>query len=125
MSFSLNFEPRSTYLYFSVTGENSVDTVSRYLAQVHDWCLQHDCPNVLIVENLSGPSLRTSNIFELVSQRSTQAARVVGRMAYVDINPAHDPKAMKFAEDVAVNRGVTVRIFASVQEAEAWLESPA
>jgi hypothetical protein len=124
MSYTLHVEPRNTYLYITVTGENSLDTVSHYLAEIHDWCLLHDCPNVLLVENLSGPGLRTSSIYELVSAKSAQAARVVGRMAYVDINPAHDLEEMKFAENVAVNRGITVRVFATVQEAQAWLERP-
>ena len=123
MSYSLNAEPRTNYLYISVTGENSVETISSYLAEVLDWCEQHDCPNVLIVENLSGPSLCTSSIYELVSQKTSRAAKVIDRLAYVDINPVHDPEANKFAEDVAVNRGIFVRIFATVQEAEAWLES--
>jgi len=125
MSYSLQFEPRSTYVYITVTGENSVDSKNGYLAEVHAWCLQHKYPNVLIVENLSGPGLGTYNIFELVSRKSTGASQVLGRLAYVDINPEHDPKAMEFAEDVAVNRGIPVRIFATVREAEMWLESQA
>ena len=124
MSYIMHVEPRSSYLYITVTGENSLDTVSRYLSEIHDWCLQQNCPNVLLVENLSGPVLRTSSIYELISEKSAQSARVVGRMAYVDINPAHDLGEMKFAENVAVNRGISVRVFATVQEAEAWLERP-
>ena len=124
MSYTMHVEPRGTYLYITVTGENSPDTVSHYLSEIHDWCLQHNCPNVLLVENLSGPGLRTSSIYELVSEKSARAARVVGRMAYVDINPAHDLGEMKFAENVAVNRGISVQVFATVQEAEAWLEEP-
>jgi hypothetical protein len=107
-----------------VTGENSLDTVSHYLTEIHEWCLQHKCPDVLLVENLSGPGLRTSSIYELVSGKSALAARVVGRMAFVDINPAHDLGEMKFAENVAVNRGISVRVFPTIQEAEAWLERP-
>ncbi len=125
MSYHLQFEPRSNYVYITVTGENSMDTVSHYLSEVHDWCLQHKCPNVLLVENLSGPGLHTTNIYELVSSKSRQAAQVLGRMAYVDINPEHDQKAMEFAEDVAVNRGVSVRVFASIRLAQEWLESQA
>ena len=67
MSYTLHVEPRSTYLYMTVTGENSSETVNRYLAEIHDWCLQNDCPNILLVENLTGPGLHTSNIYELVA----------------------------------------------------------
>jgi hypothetical protein len=125
MSYNLQFEPRSKYVYVTVTGENSVESVNGYLAEVHAWCRQHKCPNVLIVENLAGPGLGTYSIFELVSRKSAGASQVVGRLAYVDINPEHDPKAMGFAEYVAVNRGIPVRIFATVQEAQNWLESQA
>jgi hypothetical protein len=31
---------------------------------------------------------------------------------------------MKFAEHVALDRGIPVRLFASVAEAERWLENP-
>jgi len=123
MSYSLNVEPRSTYLFISVTGEISVDTVSSYLAEVIEWCQQLKCPNALIVEDLSGPSLRTARIYQLISRLSAQAAKVIGRLAYVDINHAHDQVGLKFAEDVAVNRGVLVQVFTTVKEAEAWLES--
>jgi len=42
-------------------------------------------------------------------------------MAYVGINLAHDQGAMKFAEDVAVIRWISVRVFATVQGAEKCL----
>jgi hypothetical protein len=40
-----------------------------------------------------------------------------------DVNSDHDSSRMKFAETVAVNRGVNVRIFADVREAANWLTS--
>jgi hypothetical protein len=40
-------------------------------------------------------------------------------MAYVDVNAAGT--LMKFAENAAVNRGITVRVFATVADAEKWL----
>jgi hypothetical protein len=44
-------------------------------------------------------------------------------MAYVDINPEHNAKAMQFAEDVAVNRGVSVKVFLTIPAAEQWMAS--
>ena len=123
MSYTLNTESRGAYLYITVTGENSLETVRDYLSEVHEICLRYQCPDVLIVENLSGPSLNTLVIYDLVSRKSAQAAHVIGRMAYVDINPEHNFKAMEFAEDVAVNRGVMVRVFSNIPEAEQWLLS--
>jgi hypothetical protein len=40
-------------------------------------------------------------------------------IAYVDVNA--QGSLMKFAEDVAVNRGLRVRVFGTVADAERWL----
>lgn len=42
-------------------------------------------------------------------------------MAFVDGNPRHDAANMQFAENVAVNRGVNVRVFPDVAAAREWL----
>ena len=42
-------------------------------------------------------------------------------MAYVDVNATGD--LMGFAENVAVNRAIPVRVFASVAAAEEWLRA--
>jgi hypothetical protein len=57
MSYTLNVEPKSSYLYITVTGENSYDNIVRYLSEVRDMCRKYECSNVLVVENLAGPSL--------------------------------------------------------------------
>ncbi len=125
MPYTLNVEQRSNYLYITVTGDNSYDTVRSYLSEVRSKCLQYDFPNVLIAENLAGPSLDIFSIYELVSRNSEQALPVIGKLAIVDINPAHKLEDMEFAENVAVNRGLTVKAFATIQSAEEWLERSA
>jgi hypothetical protein len=40
----------------------------------------------------------------------------------VDTNPEHSAADNRFIEDVAVNRGMNVRAFATVGEAEEWLK---
>ena len=125
MSYTLNVEARAGYLYISVTGDNSLDTVNHYLTEVREACAKHKCFNLLIVENLSGPSLDTLSIYNLVASRSEQAAHIVRRLAYVDINPEHSAKDMEFAEDVAVNRGISVKVCPTIHAAEEWMESNA
>ena len=122
MSYILNFEHRSSYLYISVTGENSSENIIHYLAEVRDLCEQYKCTDVLIVENLGGPSLDQFSIFDIISKVSEQTIKVVKNIAYVDINPAHNKDEMAFAENVAVNRGVNVQIFTTIHAAERWLE---
>ena len=123
MPYVLNVESKSSYLYITVIGENSYDNVALYLSEVRDMCAKYECPNVLIAENLVGPSLNIGRIYDLVSTASTQTSPVVRKIAYVDINPEHIANAMKFAENVAVNRGVFVRVFSTIHAAEEWLVS--
>lgn len=122
MSYIFNFEHRGSYLYITVTGENTPDNVIHYLSEVRDLCEQYEVLDVLIVENLGGPSLDTFSIFDIILKVSEQTTKLVSNIAYVDINPEHNPGEMVFAENVAVNRGINVRIFSSIQVAEQWLE---
>lgn len=117
-------EPRPGYLHISVTGKNTVANVRRILRDVLRACADHGCKRVLIEEHLTGPSLGTVEVFEIVAEGSHAAGSAFEQMAYVDTNPEHDASQLEFIETVAVNRGVKVRVFATVAEAEAWLAAP-
>ena len=120
MSYQLTIEHKSAYLHIVVTGQNTSDTVSRYMAEVMRECAARQCPRVLIEERLEGPRLGTIEVFGMVSKGSQRFQRTLVAMAYVDVNAQGD--TMRFAEDVAVNRGFPVRVFASVAAAEQWLQ---
>ena len=75
----------------------------------------------MLEEYLEGPGLDTIDIFDIISKASIQ--RTIGLIAYVDANQDHGIGTMKFAENVAVNRGVNVRIFSSVSKAQKWIEN--
>ena len=120
-SYILTIEEKPTYLHARVTGTNSVENVLSYLAEVHAACVQQNYSAVLIEENLSGPSVDLTSIYEIVSARSHYTTPQLRRIAYVDMNPEHDAARMKFAETVAVNRSVNVRLFSTLQEAVGWL----
>jgi hypothetical protein len=115
---------RPEYLHVSVTGENTVANVRRILRDVLCACAEHGCARVLLEEHLTGPSLGTVDVFEIVAEGSHAAVSALEQMAYVDTNPEHDASQLEFIETVAVNRGIRVRVFATVAEAEAWLAAP-
>jgi len=121
MSYQLAIDVTPGYLHARVTGENSREAVLGYLADLRQACLAHDRTNVLVEENLRGPSLDMVTIFRVIAGDAAQNAVVGLRIAYVDTNPEHAADRMQFAETVAVNRGIQVRVFASVAEAVAWL----
>ncbi|HET9331241.1 MAG TPA: hypothetical protein VFO23_11990 [Steroidobacteraceae bacterium] len=119
MAFQVRIEARPTYLHFIVTGDNGPDSVAGYMEQVLRECTARQCFRVLIEERLEGPRLGTLQVFGLVTKGSERFRGVLQAMAYVDVNATGD--LMGFAENVAVNRAVPVRVFASVAAAEEWL----
>ena len=119
MAFQVRIEQRPTHLHFIVTGDNSHDSITGYMEQVLRECTARQCFRVLVEERLEGPRLGTMQVFALVSKGSERFRGVLQAMAYVDVNAAGD--LMRFAENVAVNRAIPVRVFASVAAAEEWL----
>lgn len=119
MSYKLTLYRKTTYLHAVVTGRNSKENVRGYLEEVRAECVAHDCFRVLIEERLEGPRLDAMDVFEIAADGSSRIPGMFRAIAYVDVNASGD--MMKFAETVAVNRGVPVRLFANVADAEEWL----
>jgi hypothetical protein len=119
VSYQLSIEPRPAYLHVIVTGQNTGQNVARYMEEVVRECAARNCPRVLIEERLEGPRLGTVEVFGMVSKGSVRFQRALQAMAYVDVNAQGD--VMRFAEDVAVNRGFPVKVFRTVAAAEEWL----
>jgi len=119
MAFQVRIDERPTYLHVTVSGDNSLDSVAGYMEQVLRECTARQCFRVLVEERLEEPRLGTLQVFGLVSKGSERLRGVLQAMAYVDVNATGD--LMGFAENVAVNRAVPVRVFASVAAAADWL----
>jgi hypothetical protein len=120
-SYQLTLDQKPAYWHFRVTGPNTPEVVRAYLADIYYACAQGECTAVLIEENLQGRGLGLFDIFEVVTEGSEKTWPYVRRVAYVDVNPEHSLPDMKFAETVAVNRGVNMHLFNNVTDAEAWL----
>lgn len=118
-SYAVTFDHRSAFLHTVVTGDNTGENVRGYLQDVHRECVAEGYLRVLIEERLDGPRLVATDVFDIAAGGSSSAVGVFQAIAYVDVNASGT--MMKFAETVAVNRGVPVRLFAAVAEAEAWL----
>ncbi len=123
MAHDLRIEHRGAYLHALGEGDNTPDDVRQYLAEVREACVAKGCSRVLIEENLRGPSLKTMDIFAIAAAGGSSAAGAIGMLAYMDVNPDHVAGDMEFAEDVAVNRGLNVRMFSDRREAEEWLSA--
>jgi hypothetical protein len=123
MSYTLNLDFRQSYVHALVTGRNTRQNVLDYMADIARECAARDVRYVLIEERLEGPRLGTMDVFEIASQQGRPLGSGVRGIAYVDVNASGD--LMKFAEDVAVNRGYPVRVFSNVTDAENWLVAKA
>ena len=121
MPYKVTFEQMAGYLHAFITGTNSKQNVMGYLADILNECRTRNCFRVLIEEHLEGPRLDMTDIYEIASQGQGLAPGRRPIIAYVDAN-ATSASNMKFAEDVAVNRGIFVRVFPSVADARRWLE---
>ena len=121
MTYKLTIDQKPGYLHLAVTGRNSSENVVRYMEEVIRECTARRCFRVLIEERLEGPRLGTIEVFGMVSKGSARFQGTLEAMAYVDLNAEGD--VMRFAEDVAVNRGFPVKVFPTVAAAAEWLLS--
>jgi len=118
MSYQIEFEERSAYLFARVTGEDSSDTVLRYMEDILRECEKTGCPRVLIHECLEGPRLSFLELFDLLSEGSRRA---IGKFRAVALVDEKMGDTAEFAEDVAVNRGLPMRVFDDVETASQWI----
>ena len=119
MAYEIQFKTYRNHLHAIVTGQNSADTVARYMHDVLRECGRINCYFVLIEERLEGSRLDSIDIFFVASEGAADALCFFRAIAYVD--EAMDPELSYFAETVAVNRGLPVKVFAAKAQAEDWL----
>jgi hypothetical protein len=119
MTYRLTIREEPSYLHVIVTGANSWENVQSYLAEIMRECMARRAYRVLIEERLEGPRLGTMDVYQIAADGADRAKGLFEAIAYVDVNARGGQ--MKFAETVAVNRGLPVTVFASVDDAREWL----
>ena len=119
--YRLTLTPKGAYMHAYVEGDRTPENALRYFREVHEACMRAGFMRVLLEMNFTGPSLDTGSIFSVIAERSPTGARFQ-RMAYVESSAMPIERA-QFAETVAQNRGVNVRLFPDVESAARWLES--
>jgi hypothetical protein len=120
MAYQLTIEERPAYVYAKATGERTPENALRFLEEAYVACVKSGRSDLLLDMQFTGPSLNTTSIYQVISDRVPDG-RNLRKIAYVDTDV--DPGMPVFAETVAVNRGVNVRLFPSLDAAEKWLLS--
>lgn len=118
MPYQLTIEETPTYVHAKATGERTPANALRFLGEAYA-AVKSGCSALLLEMAFSGPSPQTGSIYDVITQRVPDG-RKLRRIAYVQM--MIDDAAMPyFAETVAVNRGVNVRLFQNVAAAAEWL----
>jgi hypothetical protein len=118
MAYEVTFDRHPQFLRVTVTGENSASSVSRYMQDIVQECGRQDCYRVLIDERLEGPRLGVDDVFVVASEGAMRAMGIFQAIAYVDEKMGD---LSEFAETVAINRGMPVKMFSKTADAEEWL----
>lgn len=121
MSYQLSTRDASGYVHFVVTGANTPEAVRGYLREALEICAMRRCKAVLIEENLIGPELRLVDVYSIVIESAEAPLAHLLKVAFVNVNPEHARSSATFAETVARNRGINIRTFATLAEAQEWL----
>ena len=119
MPYRLTLIEQPTYLHARVSGTHSPPNILRFLQESYAACREKGQSALLLEMGLEGPSLDPTTIFKIILERSDEAVRL-RKIAYVDPTP-RDSERMKFAETVAKNRGVNVRLFRELEPAMQWI----
>ena len=122
VAYQLTIEERPTHVYARADGDLTAENALRFLEEASAACLRSDRAALLLDMQLHGPNLPTTSIYEVISQRAGDGSKL-RKIAYVP-SIVDDRSMAYFAETVAVNRGVNVRLFDSVAAAQRWLSEP-
>jgi hypothetical protein len=112
-------EQRPRYVHTKVAGERTEENLLRFLRDSCTACVYSGRSALLLEPHLSGPSLTTAGVFEVVASQVYEGVKL-RKIAYVE-GSIDDPGLPAFAVDVAVNRGVNARLFSDVASAASWL----
>lgn len=119
----LTAEERHGYLYARVVGPRTAENAQRFLKEAYEECVRRDLAALLLEMGLTGPPLDMASVFRVIASRASDGAKLK-RIAYIEPAPSDIPSAL-FAETVANNRGVNVRLFKDLDAADRWLTDPA
>lgn len=118
-AYRLVTEERHGYLHARVSGPRTAENAQRFLKEAYEECVKKGYAALLLEMGLTGPPLDMGAVFKVIANRAPDGAKLK-RIAYIEPSPSDLPGAL-FAETVANNRGVNVRLFKDVSAADRWL----
>jgi len=121
MTITYQFTVEDDLLLVKASGaDDNQEDVQRYNEATLEMCLENGCRRVLTDETDLEYRLNTVDNFES-AKTMAEMAQGIHKLAIV-VNP-QQMKDASFWETVAVNRGVTVRIFNAIEDARLWIDA--
>jgi hypothetical protein len=127
MNIQLEIRPEPGFLSVGATGTFSLDEAKRVFLEMLEAVALHKTQRVLLDgRQLRGePEVLERFLYGEFAAKSVRDFEVKGvsrstRFAYVLKEPVLDPK--RFGENVAVNRGMIIKVFDNPEDALRWLE---
>lgn len=123
MNCSVDIEQKDEFLHAVVKGECSLVNATACFNEIYGACIFYRCSNVLIESQLSGASLDSMEMFDLVKKNYVKANSIGMRIALVDMVTDHDENGIKFGENLALISGMHIRVFKELNEQQMieWL----
>lgn len=117
--YKLTFQDRIGYLYAFIEGEtDNVEVTTQYWREIVAKWNENDTRKILVEEDLPrGPS--ETEVYHLASALPKLGFYRI-KLAFLDRH-LEQQELNRFAELVAVNRGINGKIFNNADEAEKWL----
>ena len=121
MDYTLTFEKREGYLYFYVTGRDSLEVSKAFWREIIETTLKLNYNKVLVDEDLED-TVSFGEIYDIITTgleipniREISIAVVDRHIDQTNLN--------LFGAIVASNRGINTKIFTTLEDAEQWLRS--
>ena len=121
MEYDFSVEQKDHYLHVKGWGELNAAAVRQLLVDAYQACVERNVGSLLLEMQLTGTNLGMGEVFSVINERSHQGSKLT-RIAYVERNTDLPRQFAEFAELVAKNRFVNVRLFDDVADAQQWLE---
>lgn len=116
--YTIQFDNQPEYLSAYVSGEKDSLEISRqFWREIADECKKVKCKKLLVVEDIV--EIVSEADMYLIASEIPQVFYGV-RVAFVDVHLDHK-SLNEFGEIVAINRGVSGKIFNDVEAAKKWL----
>ena len=120
MSFQIQFRQQDDILWFDAVGDVTHDGIVELAGVIRRECDAANCPRAIVDCQKMEGALSPGNIYFATQE----FVRIIGgrtRVAYINPPDHWAPADDRFSRDVAHNHGGSLELFASVDDAIAWV----